>query len=95
VKEKTIYPYTQLTEGWIAAMVLEEILKKTPWPPTPEKVRTAMNQIKVDLEGLKGGPLVWTKGNHFRTVNYYRVYKWDSKKNGIVIVKDWSPLKVE
>ena len=95
VKEKTIYPYTQLTEGWIAAMVLEEILRKTPWPPTPEKVRTAMNQIKVELEGLKGGPLVWTKGNHFRTVNYYRVYKWDSKKNGIVIVKDWTPLKVE
>lgn len=94
-REKTIYPYTQLTEGWIAAMVLEEILKKTSWPPSPEKVRTAMNQVKVDMEGLKGGPLVWTKDNHFRTVNHYRVYRWDSKKNGVVIVKDWTPLRVQ
>ncbi|MGD9319682.1 MAG: ABC transporter substrate-binding protein, partial [Desulfobacteraceae bacterium] len=38
-KEKTIFPYTKLTEGWIAAMVLEDILRGTPWPPTTDKVR--------------------------------------------------------
>ena len=27
-REKSIFPYTQLTEGWIAATVLEEILKE-------------------------------------------------------------------
>ena len=25
--------------------------------------------------------MVWTPTNHFRTLNYYRVYKWDSKAN--------------
>jgi ABC-type branched-subunit amino acid transport system substrate-binding protein len=95
VKEKTIYPYTQLAEGWIHAMVLEEILKKTPWPPDPEKVRTAMNQIKVDTKGLKGGPLTWTPDNHFRTATHYRVYRWNSKKNEVVIVKDWTGLEVK
>ena len=94
-REKTIYPYTQLAEGWIAATVLEEILKKTPWPPDPEKARTAMNQIKVDVKGLKGGPLSWTPDNHFRTTTHYRVYRWDSKRNGVIMVKDWTPLEVK
>ncbi len=95
LKEKTIYPYTKLVEGWIAAIVLEEILKKVSWPPTPEKVRAAMNEVKAETKGLRGGSLVWTKDNHFRTVNYYRVYKWDSAKNKIVTVKDWTPLDVK
>jgi branched-chain amino acid transport system substrate-binding protein len=92
---KTVYPYTKLSEGWIAAMVLEDALKKTSWPPTPEKVRAAMNQVKVDTKGLKGGPLTWAPNNHFRTVNYYRTYRWDTKKNGIVVVKDWIPIEIK
>ena len=94
-KEKTNYPYTQLTDGWIAATVIEEVLKKVPWPATPDKVRESMNQVNVDTRGLKGGPIVWTKNNHYRTTSYYRVHKWDSKKNGIVIAKDWTPVEVK
>jgi ABC-type branched-subunit amino acid transport system substrate-binding protein len=94
-KEKTIYPYKKLTEGWIAAMVLEEILKRTPWPASSEKVREAMNDLKVDVAGLRGGPLVWTKENHFRTVNYYRVYKWDSASNRIKIIKNWTAVEIK
>lgn len=92
---KTIYPYKKLVGGWIFATVLDDILKNTPWPATPEKVTKAMNNIKVDLKGLRGGPLVWTPTNHFRTVNYYRVYKWDDKSKGIKIVKDWTPIEVK
>jgi branched-chain amino acid transport system substrate-binding protein len=94
-KARSVYPYTQLMEGWIAAMVCEEILRNTPWPPTPEKVRTAMNNVHVDTKGLKGGPLIWTENNHFRRVTYYRAYKWDSSKGGIVIVRDWTPVEVK
>jgi len=94
-KAKSIYPYTQLAEGWIIAMTLESILKNTPWPPTPDKVRAAMNRINVDTKGLKGGPLVWTEQNHFRTITYHRAYKWDSKKGSIVLVKDWTPSDVK
>jgi branched-chain amino acid transport system substrate-binding protein len=94
-KEKTIFPYTKLVEGWIAAMVLEDILNKTPWPSTPKKVRAAMSRLNVDTRGLKGGPLVWTTGNHYRTVTHYRVYRWDSKRDGVVMVKNWTPFKVK
>jgi ABC-type branched-subunit amino acid transport system substrate-binding protein len=95
MKEKTIFPYTKLTEGWIAAMVLEDILNKTPWPATPHKVRQAMTRLNVDTRGLKGGTLAWNAGNHYRTVTHYRVYRWDSKRNGIVMVKNWKPFKVK
>ena len=94
-KEKTIYPATQLTDGWIGAMVIEDALKKTSWPATPDKVREALNQVQVDTKGLKGGPIVWTKTNHYRTTSYYRVYKWDTKKNAIVIGKDWTAIEVK
>lgn len=94
-KAKSIYPYTQLTEGWIVAMTLEAILKNTPWTPNPGKVRAAMTRINVDTKGLKGGPLVWTEQNHFRTISYHRVYKWDAKKGGITLVKDWTPVEVK
>lgn len=94
-KAKSIYPYQQLTEGWIVAMTLEEILKNTPWPATPDKVRAAMDKVNVDTKGLKGAPLTWTGQNHFRTVTSYRAYKWDSKKGGVVLFKDWTPLQVE
>ena len=94
-KEKTSYPYTQLTDGWIAAMVIEDVLKKVSWPATPEKVRASMNQVKVDTKGLRGGPIAWTQNNHYRTTSYYRAYKWDSKKNRAVIAKDWTPIEVK
>lgn len=94
-KEKTIYPYHKLTEGWIASMVLENIFKGTTWPANPANVRKAMSQINVDTQGLKGGPIVWTMNNHYRTTTYYRVYRWDSSKNSIVIVKDWSAFEVK
>jgi ABC-type branched-subunit amino acid transport system substrate-binding protein len=94
-KEKTIYPYTQLTDGWIGATVIESVLKKVSWPATPDKVREAMNQINVDTKGLKGGPIAWSTNNHYRAVGYYRAYRWDSKKNGVVIAKDWTPVEVK
>jgi ABC-type branched-subunit amino acid transport system substrate-binding protein len=94
-REKTIYPYTQLTDGWIGATVIEEVLKKVSWPATPEKVRDSMNQLNVDTKGLKGGPIAWTSNNHYRAVGYYRAYRWDSKKNGVIIAKDWTPIEVK
>jgi len=86
---------TFLTEGFISGMVIEAALKATPWPPTPQKVLTAMNSLKVDLKGLRGGPLEWTKDNHFRTKQYYRVWHWDAGKNAIVRVQDWQAIDVK
>lgn len=94
-RAKLKYPVTYLTEGFIAGLVIEAVMKGTPWPPTPKKVLTAMNNVKVDLMGLRGGPLEWTKENHFRTRQYYRVWHWDTQKNAVVRVQDWQAIDVK
>jgi len=89
------YPVTFLTEGFIAGLVVETALKNTPWPATPAKVLAAMNRLKVDLKGLRGGPLEWTRDNHFRTKQYYRVWRWDPAKQQVTRVQDWRVIEVK
>jgi ABC-type branched-subunit amino acid transport system substrate-binding protein len=91
---KSSRPVNQLTEGWLSGLVLEAALTKTPWPPTPDKLRAALDNLTVDTKGLRGGPIVWTKENHFRTRQYYRVYGWDSGKKSVTLVKDWTGFDV-
>lgn len=92
---KTHYPVTQMAEGWVDGMVLEDIFKHVSWPPTRAKVLAAMNAVKVDMHGLRGGPLEWTKENHYRTKTYYRVYRWDGGKKQIVRARDWTAFEVK
>jgi ABC-type branched-subunit amino acid transport system substrate-binding protein len=89
------YPTQQMAEGWIGGLVLEAALNNVAWPPTPAKVAAAMQSVNVDTKGLRGGALVWTKDNHFRTRQYYRVYKWDTAKASIVRAKDWFAYDVK
>jgi len=88
------YPVSYLIEGFISGLVLEAALKKTGWPPTQQKVLAAMNDLKVDTKGLRGGPIEWTKDNHFRTRQHYRVWRWDPAAKRIVQVQDWKTVEV-
>lgn len=94
-KANLSYPVQQLAEGWVSGMVLEQALRATSWPPTPEKLLAAMNSLKVDTRGLRGGSIEWTKTNHFRTQQYYRVWHWDTAKQSVVRVKDWAGYEVK
>jgi branched-chain amino acid transport system substrate-binding protein len=89
------YPATYLAEGFIAGLVAESVLRATAWPPTPAKVVAAMNNLKVDLKGLRGGPLEWTADNHFRTTQHYRVWHWDAAKQAIIQIQDWQAIPVK
>jgi ABC-type branched-subunit amino acid transport system substrate-binding protein len=94
-KDKTDYPDDEATEGWISGMVLETALKGAGWPATPAKIQAAMSNLNVDTKGLRGGPIVWTKDNHFRTRQYYRVYRWDPQRGAIARAKDWTEFEVK
>jgi branched-chain amino acid transport system substrate-binding protein len=94
-RANTRHPVTELTEGWVAGLALEEALKNTAWPPTAEKVLAAMTNLRVDTKGLRGGPIEWTKDNHFRTTPFYRFWHWDAGKNAIVRVQDWTPIEIK
>jgi branched-chain amino acid transport system substrate-binding protein len=88
-KANARYPAQQLTEGWIGGMVLEAALKGAGWPTDAAKIRDAMEKVKVDTKGLRGGPIEWSKDNHFRARQFYRVYRWDAGKSAVVQAKDW------
>ena len=94
-KANAAYPGNQMAEGWLAGMVIEAALKSAGWPADAAKVRGALENVKVDTKGLRGGPIEWTKDNHFRTRQYYRVYRWDTAKSAIVVAKDWTPYDVK
>lgn len=89
------FPPQQMAEGWIAGMVIGAALKAAGWPASPKKLAAAMSSLKVDTKGLRGGPIEWTKDNHFRTRQYYRVYRWDPAKAAIVRVRDWTAFDVK
>jgi branched-chain amino acid transport system substrate-binding protein len=94
-KANSSYPPEQMAEGWIAGMVIEATMKGAGWPADAAKVQDSMQNLKVDLKGLRGGPIEWTKDNHFRTKQFYRVYRWDTGKNAIVVAKDWFSYDVK
>jgi branched-chain amino acid transport system substrate-binding protein len=76
-------------------MAIEAALKGTPWPPTPQKLLAAMQSLSVDTKGLRGAPLEWSKDNHFRKRQCYRVYRWDTPAGKIVRVADWTCYDVK
>jgi ABC-type branched-subunit amino acid transport system substrate-binding protein len=94
-KSNVRYPAEQLTEGWIGGLVLEAALKSAGWPADAGKIRAALETVKVDTKGLRGGPIEWSKDNHFRTRQHYRVYRWDPAKSAIVQAKDWVSYDVK
>lgn len=87
------YPAQTMTEGWIGGMAIEAALKAAGASTDRAKLRSAMENLTIDTKGLRGGPIVWTKDNHFRTQLYYRVYKWDGSK--IARVQDWKNYAVK
>ena len=89
------YPANQMAEGWLAGQVVEAALKKISGPADAKKMRAALETVAVDTQGLRGGPLEWTKDNHFRLKQHYRVYRWDTGTNAIVRAQDWVAHEVK
>jgi hypothetical protein len=85
----------QLTEGWIAGLTIETLLKQIGSDNSSERIRSAMQTLKIDTKGLRGGPIEFTPTNHFRTTQYYRIYKWDSASNQITIPKNWFKYEID
>jgi branched-chain amino acid transport system substrate-binding protein len=89
------YPASRLTDGWIAGMTIEAALRAASahGAVTPAAINAAMETLTVDTKGLRGNPIVWTKENHFRTEQAYRVYHWQD--GAIKAVGDWRRYEVK
>ena len=82
-------------EGWIAAVAVHEALRACGWPCPPTKLQATMSGISINVPGVKGGPIRWTRDNHFRTEQWYKVYRWDAGRRRPAVAKDWTKVDVE
>jgi hypothetical protein len=89
------YSATRLTEGWIGGMAIEAALKAASanGAVTRASIARAMETLTIDTKGLRGSPINWTSTNHFRTVQSYRVHRWNS--TALETVGDWRRYEVK
>ena len=87
------YPAEQLAEGWVTAMAVDEVLR-TSASPAASDLLASLNHLDLDTRGLRGTRLTFTPDNHFRQSVSYRVYRWDSRQERIVVVRDWEAAEV-
>ena len=81
-------------EGGVAAVAVHEALKACGWPCSREKLQGAMSGLSITVKGVKGGPIQWSRDNHFRTEQWYKVYRWDSARQRAVTAKEWTKVDV-
>jgi branched-chain amino acid transport system substrate-binding protein len=89
------YSATRLTEGWIGGMAIEAALKAASanGAVTRASIARAMETLTIDTKGLRGSPINWTSTNHFRTVQSYRVHRWNG--TALETVGDWRRYEVK
>ena len=94
-KYQASYAADTVSVGWVGGMVIEAALKSCGWPCNSEKLRTSLESVNVDTQGLYGGPIDWSAGNHLRSKAHYKLYRWDAAQKRVVRVKDWIEIPVQ
>lgn len=89
------YSVDSLSLGWVGGMILEDALKRCSLPCSGEKLRASLEAVRVDTQGIYGGPVDWSPENHVRTAAYYKVYRWDAAQKRVVKVKDWLRIPIQ
>jgi ABC-type branched-subunit amino acid transport system substrate-binding protein len=87
------YPASRLAEGWIAGMTIEAAFKAVGVSATSAKLASAMDGLTIDTKGLRGTPIEWSKDNHFRKHQSYRVYHWNGE--GLEAIGGWRTYEVK
>ena len=89
------YPANRLTEGWVGGLAIEATFRAAMKGGKVDRasIAEAMENLTIDTKGLRGAPITWTKDNHFRTVQAYRVHHWNGAK--LEAVGDWRRYDVK
>src|SRR3970040_1595641 len=66
------------------AGAVHEALKACGGPCSREKLQGAMSGLSITVKGVKGGPIQWSRDNHFRTEQWYKAYRWGGARRGAV-----------
>ena len=55
---------------------------------TAEKLNETLENLNVNTGGLTGGPIVFTKDNHYGP-SFWRLYKWNNASRKLDPVSEW------
>jgi branched-chain amino acid transport system substrate-binding protein len=89
-KYKVSNPTSMHVTGWMLGAFAAEALAKCGTNCTREALDKAMQSLKVDTQGLTGGPIVMSASDHYGPT-YWRLYRWEQSK--LVAVGDWQGEK--
>jgi len=74
--------------GWALGMLVEDVVKRCPSPCTAAKFQDALIQTKLDMGGLTGAPIQFTKADHYGPTTYMLV-KYDRQNDKMVPATSW------
>jgi branched-chain amino acid transport system substrate-binding protein len=74
--------------GWALGQVMEVALRKCGHPCSGEQLDGALQNLKVDMGSLMGGPIQFNPGDHYGTT-WWRVYQYDEASKKFAPVSGW------
>lgn len=79
---------TTTVMGWSLGKVMEAALRQCGYPCPGDKLNSALENIKVDMGALMGGPVHFKPKDHYGTT-WWRVYQYDAKGNKFLPASAW------
>src|SRR5262245_41287054 len=89
-KYKLSNPTSMHVTGWMLGAFAAEALGKCGATCTRERLDKELQSLKVDTQGLTGGPIEMSPEDHYGPT-YWRLYRWEETK--LVPVGDWQREK--
>jgi branched-chain amino acid transport system substrate-binding protein len=74
--------------GWSLAKVMEAALLKCGYPCPGEKLNSTLENIKVDMGSLMGGPVQFAPKDHYG-ISWWRVFQYDAKDKKFLPASEW------
>src|SRR5262245_16826096 len=74
--------------GWSLAKVMEAALLKCGYPCPGEKLNSTLENIKVDMGSLMGGPMQFAPKDHYG-ISWWRVFQYDAKDKKFLPASEW------
>jgi hypothetical protein len=74
--------------GWALATLMEASLRQCEYPCAGEKLNSVLENIRVDMGSLMGGPIHFTPKDHYGTT-WWRVFQYDASTKKFSPASDW------
>jgi branched-chain amino acid transport system substrate-binding protein len=88
-KYGTSKPFSSMhITGWVLGKFVEQALTQCGWPCTREKLGQSIQHVKVDANGLTGGPIEMAPQDHYGP-SYWRLYQWNESARRMEPKSDW------